>query len=422
MTDIDRSIVRKMCLKNNIPITEFLLKTFYEKIGSHITLLGVSPISRHIVRAALLSARECSAPMMFIASLNQVDFDIGYTGWTPESFIKFINEEIERFKLNIPIIIGLDHCGPWLKDLHIQKKYDFDEAMESTRKSLEAALIAGYDIIHIDTTVDPYIGNPSTEIVAERTISLLEYAEDFRKNNDIPPVNYEIGSDRWIFKDERHTRDLISMVLNGLKKRGLNDVKILFMVGDVDTKVTPGNRLNVEKARRLVDLASKYGLYLKTHSTDYVENPEVFPQLGIGGANIGPMFADIEYRVIKKLAFREEELLERNIIEKSSKILDILFNSIVMDGRWRKYSEKDLRLIPRNRREFIIGLCSRYVLSKIDGKIFELLQNLSNIGINGEKVLLDELKNVIKGFLKSFNLCNVNKKILEYYGFRREGK
>ncbi|HDJ89616.1 MAG TPA: hypothetical protein ENG40_02865, partial [Thermoprotei archaeon] len=69
---MDRSIVRKMCLKNNIPIAEFLLKTFYEKIGLHITLLGVSPISRHIVRAALLSARECSAPMMFIASLNQV--------------------------------------------------------------------------------------------------------------------------------------------------------------------------------------------------------------------------------------------------------------------------------------------------------------------------------------------------------------
>ena len=422
MKPFDKNIVRKVCLEKNIPITEFLLNTSYKKVKHPITLLGISPISRHIIDAALLAAKDLNSPIMFIASLNQVDFDRGYTGWTPKSFIRFIDREVKRLNTDIPIIIGLDHCGPWLKDLHIQKKYDFDEAMESTKKSLEAALTAGYDIIHIDTTVDPYIENPSIEIVAERTISLLENAENFRKNNDIPPVNYEIGSDRWIFKDEKHTRDLISMVLNGLKKRGLSDVKILFMVGDVDTRVIPGNRLNVKKARKLVDLASKYGLYLKTHSTDYVKNPEVFPQIGIGGANIGPMFADIEYRVIKKLAFREEELLERNIIEKSSKILDILFNSIVIDGRWRKYSEKDLKLLPRNRREFIIGLCSRYVLSKIDGKIFELLQNLSNIGINGEKVLLDELKNVIKGFLKSFNLCNVNKKILEYYGFRREGK
>ena len=410
MSKFDKSTIRTLSEKNNVPIVEYLLNTFYKKLNDPITILGVSPISKHIVRGALLAAKECDAPIMFIASLNQIDYDGGYTGWTPKSFTKFLDDEIKRVGITSPIILALDHGGPWLKDLHIQRGYSLDEALESTYKSIESAIAVGYDVIHIDTTVDPYINDLSTEIVAERTLDLLEFAEDVRKSCDISLINYEIGSDRWRFKDEDHASMLVSLVLKGLKKRRLDKVRIIFMVGDVGTKVAPGNLLDIEKAKRLVNVASRYGLYLKTHSTDYVGNPEVFPKIGIGGANIGPMFADIEYRVVKDLAIKEKDFYEKGKLKKYSNILESLYSYILEDGRWRKYSKIEPTKLVADKRELIIGLCSRYAWSKIDFRINEMFKNLSEMGIDAESLVVKELKKIIIKYLKSFNLCSINKR------------
>ncbi|MCD6564268.1 MAG: class II D-tagatose-bisphosphate aldolase, non-catalytic subunit [Thermoproteales archaeon] len=415
MRDFDNSLLRSISKERNVPIVEFLLNTFYNQLGDPITILGVSPISKHIVKGALLAAKECDAPMMFIASLNQIDYDGGYTGWTPKSFTKFLENEVKRLGIVSPIILALDHGGPWLKDLHIQRGYSFEEALESTYKSIESAIIAGYDVIHIDTTVDPYTISLSTEIVARRTLDLLEFAEDVRKSHDISLIDYEIGSDRWKYKDEKHSSELVSLILKGLRKRKLDKVRVIFMVGDVGTKVIPGNLLNVEKAKKLVNVASKYGLYLKTHSTDYVTNPEVFPMIGIGGANIGPMFADIEYKVVKELAIREKNLYEKGEIRKYSEILENLYKSILEDGRWRKYSKVDLDKLDEDKRELILGLCSRYVWFRINSKLDEMIRNLSDAGMDAESIIVEELKNIIIKYLKSFNLCLINKRFKKMF-------
>jgi len=395
---------------DSIPPLESLLRFFYEKLDCPITLLGVSPISRLIVRASLIAAKECKSPIVFIASLNQVDYDGGYTGWTPKTFKNYLKGEVKRLGVSEPAFIGLDHAGPWLKDLHLQKGYSFEEAIESVEKSIESAILAGYNLIHVDATVDPYIGKPSAELVAERTLKLIEFAETVRVNNGLPPVNYEIGSDRWVYKDLEHTRKLVYLVLKGLKERKLKEARILFIVGDVGTKVKPGNRLDVDKARALVKLASKYKLFLKTHSTDYIENPEVFPKIGIGGANIGPMFADLKYRIIRKLAVEEEKLVEKGVIDEKSNILELLHEHILADGRWRKYAESLEKLSP-SERELVLGLCTRYVWSKVDRELEKLFDNLAKAGIKGEEKILNEIKDYIKSILKAFNLCNVSEKM-----------
>jgi len=409
----DRSYIREVSIAQNIPITELILRTFYEKIQEPITLLGVSPISPHIVRAAIIAAKELKAPIMFIASLNQVDIDGGYTGWTPRSFIEFLGKEVEKLGFKEPIIVGLDHGGPWLKDKHIQQGYGLEEAMESAKKSIEAALTAGYDVIHIDTTVDPYARNgvPEVDIVAKRTLELIEFAEDVRKTHDLPRINYEISSDRWKFKDIEHVRELVAQVMHGLEQRGLGEAKILFIVGDVGTKVMPGNRLDTNKAQRLVRLAQTYKLYLKTHSTDYVENPEEFPGIGVGGANIGPMFADVKYRTVKKLVEMEEENIYGEAANEKSNILEILYKSIIDDGRWRKYVKgaKDLEELDIGEREFIIGICTRYVWMdpRVHKALSKLFSNLSKISVDGEKILIEEIKKSIRKYMEKFNLLNL---------------
>ena len=55
--------------------------------GTRITLLAVCPNSDAVLEAAVKAAAANDMPMLFAATLNQVDRDGGYTGWTPRAFV-----------------------------------------------------------------------------------------------------------------------------------------------------------------------------------------------------------------------------------------------------------------------------------------------------------------------------------------------
>jgi D-tagatose-1,6-bisphosphate aldolase subunit GatZ/KbaZ len=52
-----------------------------------ISLLAACPNSAAVLEAAVLVAARNNVPMLFAATLNQVDRDGGYTGWTPAQFV-----------------------------------------------------------------------------------------------------------------------------------------------------------------------------------------------------------------------------------------------------------------------------------------------------------------------------------------------
>src|SRR4030043_1395322 len=90
---IDKSKLRKESDEKKIPILELLFKkiTGNKKINS--TLFAVCPNSETVLRAAIRAAKRANAPILFAATLNQVDMDGGYTGWTPKDLIRKIKEE-----------------------------------------------------------------------------------------------------------------------------------------------------------------------------------------------------------------------------------------------------------------------------------------------------------------------------------------
>ena len=70
--------------------------------------------------------------------------------------------------------------------------------MSAVKKSFEAAIEAGFDLIHVDPTVDitlPGTQQISIEVVAERTIELIAHAEKFRLINKYPRISYEVGTE-----------------------------------------------------------------------------------------------------------------------------------------------------------------------------------------------------------------------------------
>ncbi len=389
---------------------EYILNRAYNYLRRPITLLGISPINEVIVESALDAAKNLKAPMMFISSLNQIDIDGGYTGWTPEQFMRYVNLKIRELRASIPVIMALDHGGPWLKDKHIFENMSYEEALEATKKSLEAFIVAGYRVLHIDTTVDPTVNKPpSPDVVAKRTVELIEFAEEIRKDKGLSPISYEIGSDRWEVKDIYYVKDLLSRVLNGLREKGLR-VRIVFIVGDVGTRVSPGNKLNVNKALNLVKLAEHYNLYLKIHSADYIENPSILPKIRVGGANMGPMFADLMFQIIRDILRKHgsEDLTEEYFI-------NIIINEIIKDGRWRKYvkSPSELFKLIGTSEEYKLGLMTRYVWNSkaVKDYLNEIFSNLCIEGINGKTYVKKRISSSIKYYLRCFNLTNIAREI-----------
>ena len=80
--------------------------------GTPVTLLAVCPNSDAVLEAAVKVAARTGTPMLFATTLNQVDRDGGYTGWTPEAYVARMRELADKHGCASPLYPCLDHGGP----------------------------------------------------------------------------------------------------------------------------------------------------------------------------------------------------------------------------------------------------------------------------------------------------------------------
>lgn len=421
----DKSLIRGISLREEIPIVDLLLKTIDELscgLERRATLLGICPISRSTIRASIECAKLLNFPLMFVATLNQIDIDGGYTGLTPRDFVDLVKWECERLEFSGPTIIALDHGGPWLKDKHVIERLVWEETIEWVKKSIEACIKAGYDLLHIDTTVDIWLkekGDLSIDLIATRTADLMEYAEEIRRENEFPRLSYEVGTEE-VHGGITSPQLFIKFILRlreELRKRNLENVWPCFIVGNVGTYLSPINKFDPGKARALVEVARTYDLYVKGHYTDYVTNPEEYLKAGIGGANIGPELAHAEYIALEELAQLEGILHNHGRIPKPSKIVEKLNDAVVRSGRWRKWlTEEEAFLkfdeLPAERRRWLLGTGARYILSSpevVEARV-RLQENLGKYGLDA-KVVTAKLRDVIWKYARAFNLIDLTSEL-----------
>jgi len=429
--EFDKSIIRKISQNQKIPITELILQAL-SRSGEKVTLLGICPISISVVKSAFKAAKHNNFPLMFVATLNQVDIDGGYTGWTQKEFVEFVKEEARNTGFEGPIIIALDHGGPWLKDKHVLEGLSFEEAMELTKKSIRACLEAGYDLLHIDATVDKEIPEGTSldiKTIAERTADLIEYAEEVRKELGQPKISYEVGTEEVVggITTPETLRIFLENLREAFKRKRLENVWPCFVVANVGTYLTPQNRFETEKARQVIAIARRYGSYIKGHFTDYVVNPEDYPRVGMGGANIGPSLAHAEYESLKELAELEQTCATKSGINELSNISTILDETIIKSNRWRKWLKKDeldknFEELPAERKKWLLQTSSRYILSQenINRARMKLYENLNRCGINAEKRVIESIMKVIERYVKAFNLRGSNALIQSILKERRK--
>lgn len=380
------------------------------------TLLAVCPTSEAVVRATLRAARAADAPVLFAATLNQVDTDGGYTGWTPAAFVRFVADEAARIALDTPVLPCLDHGGPWLKDAHVRDGLGLDATMAAVARSIEACLDAGYAMLHVDPTVDRSLAPGATvptDVVVERTVALIAHAESYRTARGLAPVAYEVGTeevhgglaDMAVF--DRFLRGLA----DGLRARGLAHAWPCFVVGKVGTDLHT-TAFDADIARALTARVRPTGALVKGHYTDSVSHPEAYPLAGMGGANVGPELTEHEVHALADLVAWERQTGQE------SGFLDALADAVARSGRWTKWrlpgeAGAPLAALAPERRDWIVRTCARYVWTDaavVDARA-RLYKNLAGT-CDADAFVLFRIETAILRYMHRFRLVGLNGRLL----------
>lgn len=391
----------------------------HQRTGIRRTLFAACPNSTAVIKAAIHAAKRNQAPIKFAATLNQVDTDGGYTGMNMHEFVNTVRLEAEAVGFNGPAIIAIDHGGPWLKDKQSVEQWSLAKAMDGIKESFIAAVDAGYDLIHVDPTVDISIDKNATiaiETVAERTIELIRHIETYRRAKNLPAISYEVGTEEVHggLADEKTFDRFLMLLKSGLAEVGLEDVWPCFIVGKVGTDLHT-TLFDPEVAKNLTQKAAAYNSYIKGHYTDGVENPAEYPLSGMGAANVGPEFTIAEYIGLIEAANIEENLLRDQRIAKASNIIHTLRQAVIESGRWKKWLNNDERgkefsILNAQRQEWLIQTGCRYIWQnpQVVAARALLYANLSRNGFDGEAIVMAHIEHSMDKYFNAFNLVGFN--------------
>jgi D-tagatose-1,6-bisphosphate aldolase subunit GatZ/KbaZ len=370
------------------------------------TLLAVCPNSAAVTRAAIEAAAEGDFPLMLAATLNQVDLDGGYTGWTPADLSRFVGDVIESRRLDVDVALCLDHGGQFQKDLHAIDRWSFERATIAVRNSIEACIDAGYELLHIDPTMSED-GQPlSAETIIERTVDLIAHAEAYRRRRNSGAIAYEVGPDEYHsgLTSVDHLSRYLDLLRAALAGAGLGEIWPTFVVGRLGTELHT-DFVDSEAGRRMVELVNEEGAFIKGHYTDYVANPALYRSMGVGAANIGPELTQVEYEAL------EDVEREASSMGAGTGLMTEIRRAVEGSGRWRKWVDprvSQLDDVPGAHREWLIKTGARYVWThpSVVAARRDLMDRSAGT-INGEAHVESRIRHRILHYARAFNLIGL---------------
>lgn len=370
------------------------------------TLLGVGPMSVNCVDAAIELANEHAIPMLLIASRRQIDseeFGGGYVNnWTTKKFADYV---IDRDK-NSRVLLARDHGGPWQNYKEQEKNLSLRRAMESAKSSYRSDLDSGFQILHIDPSVDIH-GKPSIDEVLDRIFELYEFCWSYAQKIG-QEVIFEIGTEEQ--SGSTNTQEDLDYTLNAMQKFCQKNrlpqpsfvviqcgTRVMEMrnVGSFDSPIRIADEIPAEiQLPKMIEICNSYNIFMKEHNTDYLsdESLQWHPRFGIHAANVAPEFGVTETKALISI------LENNNLTKLSERFLQLSFDS----KKWDKWMLPNTDATDRDR-SIIAG---HYIFAKPE--CVELKKEASNElaakGINFELFLKEEVKKSIVRYLKNFRL------------------
>jgi hypothetical protein len=373
------------------------------------TLLGVGPMSLNCVDAAIELANSYDTPLLLIASRRQIDseeFGGGYVNnWTTQEFAKYVIDKDLKGK----ILLARDHGGPWQSNKEINENYSLRRAMDSAKLSYLRDLEAGFQVLHIDPSIDIH-NSPNVDEILDRIYELYDYCWTHAQRLG-REIIFEVGTEEQ--SGSTNTQEELDYTLNELlkfcKKNNIPQPSFVVIqtgtrvmetrnVGSFDTPLRVSNELPAEiQVPKMIEICNRYGIMMKEHNTDYLSDEALqwHPRLGIHAANVAP-----EFGVAETLALID--ILEKNNLhDLAEEFLNISYNS----NKWQKWMIEETAANDRDR-AIISG---HYVFSKPE--CLELKKraskDLAKNNIDLESHLKNEVKESIFRYLKNFRMVGV---------------
>ena len=380
------------------------LESFLRK--RRCTLLGVGPMSLNCIDAAIELANDHEVPILLIASRRQIDseeFGGGYVNnWTTPEFASYVNDGDKKGK----ILLSRDHGGPWQNSLEKEAGLSLRRAMESAKSSYRADLEAGFQVLHIDPSVDIHCV-PGVDEVLDRVFELYEYcwSEARRLKQE---VIFEIGTEEQ--SGSTNSQEELDYTLNAMQKFCNKNAipKPSFVViqcgtrvmetrnvGSFDAPVRVADELPPEiQLPKMLEICNRYGILMKEHNTDYLSDEALrwHPRLGIHAANVAPEFGVAETKALLGV------LEDNGLSPLAERFLQLAYES----KKWDKWMLKDSNATDRDR-AIIAG---HYVFSKKE--CIELKaaaqKELSKKELNLDSCLKAQVKQSILRYLSNFRM------------------
>lgn len=380
------------------------LQSFLQK--RHCTLLGVGPMSLNCVDATIELANEHETPIMMIASRRQIDseeFGGGYVNnWTTEEFARYVTDKDKKGK----ILLARDHGGPWQNTQEKEMGLGLKRAMDSAKSSFRADIAAGFQILHIDPSVDIH-GEPDVDEVLDRVFDLYDYcwtqAEQLHQE-----VIFEVGTEEQ--SGSTNSQEELDYTLHEIHKFCHKNhldppafvviqcgTRVMEMrnVGSFDSPVRIANEIPAEiQLPKMIEICNKHGVFMKEHNTDYLSDEALqwHPRLGIHAANVAPEFGVVESKALV-------QVLETHGLEHlAERFLSLAYDS----GKWGKWMLDNTTASDRER-SLIAG---HYVFSTAECRALkaEAARVLEKRQVNLDAFLKQQVKLSILRYLRNFRL------------------
>lgn len=381
------------------------LKTLLKR--RHCTLLGVGPMSVNCVDATIELANEHEVPILMIASRRQIDsadFGGGYVNnWTTEEFARYVTDKDKKGK----VLLARDHGGPWQNTREVEAQLGLRRAMDSAKSSYRADIAAGFQVLHIDPSIDIH-GKPDVDEVLDRVFDLYDYCwtqaqqcnrevifeigteEQSGSTNTQEELDYTLSEVKKFCKKNRFDQPAFVVIQCGTRVMEMRNV------GSFDSPIRVANEIPAEiQLPKMIEICNQHGIFMKEHNTDYLSDEALqwHPRLGIHAANVAPEFGVAETKALIGV-------LEQNgLTHLAERFLKLSYDS----RKWEKWMVDGTQATDRER-SLIAG---HYVFAKPECVALkaEAATKLASRGIDLEAYLKEQVKKSIFRYLHNFRLA-----------------
>ena len=298
--------------------------------------LGVGPMSKNAVDAAIAVAYRRREPLMLIPSRRQVEARAqggGYVeGWDTHAFARYVRERDPGHLL----LLCRDHGGPYQHPREIRGSYTEAQAMRAAAESMREDVRAGFDLLHVDTSAD-LAGAADEETAIDRAVELCgEVVESARSIGREPLFEFGFETQGPEVGDPSVFEVQVSQTVERLRRHALRFPA--FLVGQTGTKVAETSNIGhlrtapyavLVKLRELAQVIARHGIALKAHNCDYLTHTDLryLVQGEIDALNIAPELGVVETRAFLRV------LRQLGLTPQADRFLELAYES----QAWRKW-------------------------------------------------------------------------------------